>query len=1121
MNNPDGRHSIDKQTFNPARVTSPRLPKALPRPHLIKRLCDNDDKRVLVVIGQAAQGKTTLACLYAEAAGSRTSWINLHPEDSDAVNLFHVILQSLLQVAKGANVDDLFLSTSSSMAPRDSRHIFRDWADALASRIHEPVRVILDGLDRLRPDASGFLLLQVLLEHVGPNLRFLFLSREMPPFDISQLKIRQELHLLDNNELAFSLEETIEFIRKTKKLPLTVPQIKKIHQATEGWIGGLILLCELLIGIPADGRPAYIAEEMPARYRQEVFPYFGNQVFASQPATVQEFLVRTSILDFLDADYLRELLPGENSKTILRDLIQRNLFVQSINDRKRGVVFRYHQLFRDFLQERFRSVIAPEEQHDLHMRVALLFEKQGEPEEAIRYFLAAGEYPRAISLMERIGMDMLRVGRSADVSQWLKKLPEEAIKENPWLLMYLYLANRFTEGKSASDRLHRAHLLFSEQENQRGLLLSTGYLIEAYYYGGFHAIPLETLLANGEALLNSPGIEHYPEEQAHLWLQIGQGLGHGSGRLRDALQPFENARLSALRAKDVSIQIQSLLYAGSTLTTLGEIAQAREKLQKADDLLARHDYPEMKTMSLVYWSFCLVIIGELLKGASLIQEALGMVEHHGFFYLLPIIRSYEMTIKIHLGRHQEAAEIGQAMMKFHESEDNPMPLGITSLFLGMNAYYQGDLQDAAVLVERSGRWLSSQEGMAGGHLYIQKLMSGHIARHQGDYEQAEESYAAVHDWAAQMAQQFILADYGIAMSLLNWHQGRKIVAREHLHKAIRIAVRHNYVFFPLLHPQLDLLPACLLALELEDEDIREYAARLISTRLAPWARPELECLSGHPDKKVQRRALEIRQQLHRSKRPIIRIETFGRFRVYRNGTPIDDDEWGGSTPKQLLKALITRSADGVQRDLLMDDLWPETSARTGNQNFKVTLHRLRRVLEPDADAALGFSYVILKDNALSLDKTLCQMDVEIFLDRRRQGEAAEKTGDTDKALTIYSEANDLYRGDFLGDDPYLPWASERRNFLRQCHTSTFLRMAELNEAKGRLKKSIACYHRIIEADPIHEESYRKLMQLYTRCGMGSAALKIYEHCRKTLRANLDTEPGEVTNAIYRKLLKSA
>jgi len=1121
LNDSAGFHGGPEPLFNKARVTPSLVRNPLPRPRLIKRLNDNEDKQVLFIIGQAAQGKTTLACLYAEASGTPTAWVNLRPEDSDAVNLFHVILQSLRQVFKGSDFHHLFLSTVSSMAPRDSRHIFRDWADALAGQIREPVRVILDGLDRLSPDASGLPLLQVLLEYAGPNLRFLFISRELPPFDISQLKIRQELHLLNNDDIAFTKEETAEFIKKTKQISLSAPQVRQLHNATEGWVGGLILLCELLSGIPEQGRAAYIAEELPARYRQEVFPYFGNQVFASEPADLQLFLVRSSILDYLYPDFLRELFPGERSEDTLQDLTQKNLFVQSLHDLKRGVIFRYHQLFRDFLQERFRSVIASEEQRNLHMRAATLFEKRGEPEEAIRYFLAAGDCTRAISLIERIGMDLLRVGRAADVAQWLKKLPEEAIYDNPWLLMYDYLTNRFAEGKSVGDRLHRAYLLFTDQGDQRGLMLSTGYLIEAYYFGGFHAIPLETLLTCGEGLLNFPGNNRYPHEQSHLWLQIGQGLGHGSGRLRDALHAFENARLSALRAKDAYIQIQSLLHAGSTLAQLGEFAEVRETLQKAEQLLSRHNYPELKALFLAYRSFYLVGKGELVKSDGLIQEALDLAERHGFFYLFPILRSYEMAIKIYLGRHGEAAQIGQAMLKFHESASSPMPLGITCLNLGMNAYHQGDLSAAAALVEKSGRWLSSREGEAGGYSIAQKLLAGHIARNKGDDGQAVTALGAVHAWATQMASPIFMTECGVAIALLNWRQGRKSEAREQLQASLRIAAGRNYVVFPFMSPQLDLLPACLLALELDDKDVREYAARLLSTRLTTWAGTELVRLAGHPDKKIQRRALEIRQQIHRNMRPLIRIETLGRFRVYRNGAPISEDEWGGIMPKQLLKAIIAHRAGGVQRDALMEDLWPEAPARTGEQNFKVTLHRLRRVLEPDADPSLGFSYVHLKDNVLSLDETFCRTDADEFAMLCRQGGEAESLGNVQEAIDLYSKAADLYTGEFLLDDPYSPWAAEKRESLRQKYKKILIITAALSEGKGKLRKAIACHHKVIDNDHTCEESYQKLMQLYARRGMRNAALKLYEHCRKALHEELGQEPDDATKAIYRKLTAPA
>jgi DNA-binding SARP family transcriptional activator len=46
-----------------------------------------------------------------------------------------------------------------------------------------------------------------------------------------------------------------------------------------------------------------------------------------------------------------------------------------------------------------------------------------------------------------------------------------------------------------------------------------------------------------------------------------------------------------------------------------------------------------------------------------------------------------------------------------------------------------------------------------------------------------------------------------------------------------------------------------------------------------------------------------------------------------------------------------------------------------------------------------------------------------------------------------------------------------------------------------------------------------LMLLYAQKGMRTAALKVYEDCRQTLRHGLQTEPDVATTAIYRKILE--
>jgi DNA-binding SARP family transcriptional activator len=88
---------------------------------------------------------------------------------------------------------------------------------------------------------------------------------------------------------------------------------------------------------------------------------------------------------------------------------------------------------------------------------------------------------------------------------------------------------------------------------------------------------------------------------------------------------------------------------------------------------------------------------------------------------------------------------------------------------------------------------------------------------------------------------------------------------------------------------------------------------------------------------------------------------------------VEEKEWEGRQPQLLLKAIIAHGLKGVPKDVLMEDLWPEASPDLTEKNFKVNLHRLRKVLEPAMDKTFGSSYVHLKANLVSLDPELCQV----------------------------------------------------------------------------------------------------------------------------------------------------
>ncbi|MGZ6248215.1 MAG: BTAD domain-containing putative transcriptional regulator [Syntrophales bacterium] len=276
----------------------------------------------------------------------------------------------------------------------------------------------------------------------------------------------------------------------------------------------------------------------------------------------------------------------------------------------------------------------------------------------------------------------------------------------------------------------------------------------------------------------------------------------------------------------------------------------------------------------------------------------------------------------------------------------------------------------------------------------------------------------------------------------------------------------------------------------------------------------------HKGSKTLKNARKVRQAIYRSGLCHINLETLGGFRLFRGLTAIEEKEWDGYLPKFLLKAIVTHGSRQVPKDQLIEALWPEVAPQCGERNFKITLHRLRKVLEPDMDRTFGSSYVYLKANLICLDEELCKTDLDDFLSFCRRGEKKEKEGDIEAALLLYNNAIDLYKGDFLSEELYTSWIDTKREELRKLYINLLHKIADIQEKRGTSKVAIDCYKKIIQIDPLLEQVYQKLMILYSKRHMQTEAIKVYKDCRKSLREGLDADPEALTTSIYMKIMES-
>jgi DNA-binding SARP family transcriptional activator len=244
------------------------------------------------------------------------------------------------------------------------------------------------------------------------------------------------------------------------------------------------------------------------------------------------------------------------------------------------------------------------------------------------------------------------------------------------------------------------------------------------------------------------------------------------------------------------------------------------------------------------------------------------------------------------------------------------------------------------------------------------------------------------------------------------------------------------------------------------------------------------------------------------------IRTFGGFAVLRDGEhPIPERRWRGSRPKLLLKSLLVHGLREIPKDVVIDNLWPESHPRSAYQNFKVTLHRLRKILEPGLEKNKSSAFIQLKDNLLSLNKARCRVDLESFLTCCKDIKRHAIGGQPDRIAALGHELVTLYQGDFLPEEPYAPWVEMKRWALRDTYFDTILRVCAAHRDLGQPDAAADCCRAALQIDPFQERIIRELIRLYLLVGRQKDARDVFERYRAALKQEMDLEPDAATLAL--------
>jgi LuxR family maltose regulon positive regulatory protein len=335
---------------------------------------------LVVVSAPAGYGKSTLLAQWADAAPVPASWLQLDAGDNDPVVFLTYLTAALSAVAP---VDPSVADLLQVKSPPIDELILPRLGDALDAA--QPFLLVLDDAHLVKSETCWRHLAQ-LLEQLPPGACLALGTRSEVPLAIDRLRAAGLLAEVRIGDLRLTRAEAGELLR-LHGVEADAEALDGLLELTEGWATGLYLA--LLAG---EGRPA---DEWLPHLRGDlhvIAGYLTAEVLERQSAALQEFLLRTSILDQLCPGLCRAVTGNDAAPEHLARLARENLFVTALDDRDEW--YRYHHLFAELLSAQLARR-HPDEAPRLHARAASWYDQMGDPGRAVRHWVAAGDMAAA------------------------------------------------------------------------------------------------------------------------------------------------------------------------------------------------------------------------------------------------------------------------------------------------------------------------------------------------------------------------------------------------------------------------------------------------------------------------------------------------------------------------------------------------------------------------------------------------------------------------------------------------------------------------------------------------------------------------------------------------------
>lgn len=1076
--------------FLRTKLLPPRpVSELLKRPRLTERLFANSSMPITLVAADAGSGKTTLIADFLRDQSRPSIWYQLDHTDADPIVFLNYVALGIKNIVPdfGEAIFPYLAEANEDLIRYPERA-----ADLLINEIlrsiEQPFVLVLDDYHHIGVDTLVHKIVDRILQYSSEHLHLIITTRDLPPLAIMRRRTQSAALVITRDDLLFTDEEVRKLFRKTLNVELRDEQIVEYRKRTHGWITALQLVRQTAEKeIDGEGSAAKLdLTEILNRSEKDIFDYFAEEVFSRENDETQKLLLYLSLLESLPLRQCSLLFPDMRCSAALPELAQKNIFLTVAGDGS-AEEYRFHPLFRDFLQRRLRSEIGQARVAEERNRIAEVFLINKQSELALQFLVDAGNFERAAEIIAKWGNEWIVAGAITSLGALASQVPLAALERFPRSLLHkAEIARLQGETDTSTQLLKRAVKLFHEQDDAVGeaeALHSLATLARR------KAKPEDalTLLEQAEVLVPV-------NSETYLKCLNTRGLCLIlKGNWNEAEQQFRIAlELAEEQSNDQYIRLiaHNLALAPGFRGDFGEALRWFNRIFRdgqPDKQLPQESIGHLNVARLHLYR------GEFEKTESHLERSLELCQLFNLKSLLPEI------FETYANFYREKLDFAHAA-EFYER--------------ALNAY-----DDAAV--DLATRELNEERAKF-------SLLRGDKVKARGLLESLIES-------RVKLKNELAINTARLCMCRVELAEGTTDGLAERIRELLEFFHSETHYYDEAVASML--LAETYFTLGNQKEMVAPVQRVLdLSARFdyEYWLKNEIRRNRGvfEYEDVLEKLPTDLREELGAATSPVpsvrildltapvtdLTVKVLGHAEIYRDPSkPFAQDAWTTRRSRDIFCYIATRKHRRVPKDVLIEAFWGDEEFEAIEKNFHPTISHIRKAL--NSRQAFKQNFIVFRDGAYQLNPEFSYLiDSEQFVDAIEAAETAKRNKDDNALRDSLETAYSLYRGDFM-DGSYEDWAEEQRPFYREQFSRVVNALAKLSVSEKRWTDALKFANEILTTDPYREDLHRLVMKVLAAQSKRTAVKEHFESLQELLRQELGVPPAPETAGLFKELMK--